>query len=92
MEEQILKVIQKSIYFSKENVAVNGPLINTAKEIDTLTKTHYLKFAEWIIIQGSSIKPIVGTDLVYYDWNDSAIKKYTTEELYNYWLNEINKK
>ena len=65
-----------------------APIKKLASEIDALTKEHYFEFIKWIQNDCE-----FWYDMYKQRWYDAKTnKKYTLDELYNYWLENYKKK
>ena len=87
MEEEILNSIKKhwTIHVFPEH---NQNAMS--KEIDKLTKDHYLKFALWL---SSGNHPFIYwiDEVAEYFTDEVSDIRYTTEDLYNHWKENIVK-
>lgn len=95
MEEHILEILSKGIYYSKEDVIVKTPLRELTKEIANDMR----KFNEWLILNEKFIqcidKDFDGTILRWGYQNfesKSDMKLYTFDELFTYWLDNVKNK
>ena len=83
MEQQIFKRLQM-IY----PVTTMDNSKCAAKEIDTLTHSHYMKFIEWFQKGLHSFGRIGYIDnLLYINFKEGSEKQYTLEDIYQYWQN-----
>jgi hypothetical protein len=85
MEKQILELLKKNCY-------PLGELDDdeqAAKEIDKLTHDHYMRFMEWLSAKELTYKSL---SKKYYFDADNGYYEITVEELYHYWLANIEKK
>ena len=74
MEKEILSVIHDKIA-----ITIQSPI--AAKEIDDLTRNHYMKFVLWLS-QNTEHTPY--SDIYYII--GSGFNKMSLDELYKYWL------
>jgi hypothetical protein len=79
MEEKILKAIKTHFY------NIDGTPKKSAKEIDNLTREHYMEFAKYLT--DGKAKYYAVSDI----WmnNDYGEREFTLEEVYQYWLKEL---
>jgi hypothetical protein len=94
MKEEILKIIDTYIpEFSgmvKRYLRSRIGKIRMAEEIDTLTHEHYFKFIEWFQLGLHHFGRVEHIqELLYVNFNEGSKKKYTLEEVYQYWLTQI---
>ena len=83
MEDQIFKRLQM-IY----PVTTMDNSKCAAKEIDTLTRSHYMEFIEWSILNLGKDFYITGDEIYLRKTRyNKRPKKYTIEKLYQYWQN-----
>jgi|WetSurMetagenome_2_1015567.scaffolds.fasta_scaffold00103_18 hypothetical protein len=93
MEEEILKILESDdIYDPFSYGSVNQ--FEASKRIDTLTHEHYMKFVEWL--RTNALLEIIDTSHgPEWMWEifkgEDQYEYYTTEELYQYWLTNIEK-
>jgi hypothetical protein len=91
MKEEILKILESDdIYDPFSYGSVNQ--FEASKRIDTLTHEHYMKFVEWF--NETDIEE--GDENEFYLIGDNTFenlitKPYTLEELYQFWLTNIEK-
>jgi len=61
--------------------------LEIAKEINDITRKHYLDFVKWLSFDGLEIFIMTGkTGDNEITWFDAQNGEYTLEEVYNYWL------
>jgi hypothetical protein len=82
--EQILAILQKGIYYSKDDVEVRKPLVELAKELNSLFDDMYEEeFVKWKDKEVGN----PNRNGLYLYWEDH----FTLDELFKFWEEEVKK-
>ena len=88
MEEQVLKILQKSIYYSNQHMIRVNPLKGTSKEITA----HVMEFALWLACDSFNFFES-GTDEEEQNYfSNMEGEKVSLNDVYLYWFENINNK
>jgi hypothetical protein len=92
MKEQILEIIERPIRqtgWDEFGNPICNDYSNKASEIDTLTKEHYMRFAEWFR-RNTEINDNI-TPFYFLYSSTGKVGQFSVDEVYKYWNEYINK-